>query len=212
MNPQIAYESVQQTLRILIPEFIVLAAGVAMMTAAPFFRWPRRTLVRDRGRGADRGLAGAAGGLGLQQTDMYASVALNDSLGFYGRLVVLLSGLILLALAHDEPADDTAGEFFGALLDDQRGGDAGDDRQRAGLPFRGPRAGQHPDVPAALPHAPDVHDPGDRDQVLLPQHLLLGTAALRAGVPVRRGRGQQSQGAGHPVVAALPRSRTRSLA
>src|SRR5208337_2472491 len=43
MNPQIAYESVHQTLRILIPEFIVLAAGVAMMTAAPFFRWPRRT-------------------------------------------------------------------------------------------------------------------------------------------------------------------------
>jgi len=43
MNPQSAYEAVQQTLRILIPEFIVLAAGVAMMTAAPFFRWPRRT-------------------------------------------------------------------------------------------------------------------------------------------------------------------------
>ena len=30
--------------------------------------------------------------------------------------MVLLTGLILLALAHDEPSDDRAGEFFGALL------------------------------------------------------------------------------------------------
>ena len=115
MNPQIAYESVQQTLRILIPEFIVLAAGVAMMTAAPFFRWPRRTWCAI-GAGALTAALLALLAVSGWQTDMYASVALNDSLGFYGRLVVLLSGLILLALAHDEPADDTAGEFFGAFL------------------------------------------------------------------------------------------------
>jgi NADH-quinone oxidoreductase subunit N len=30
--------------------------------------------------------------------------------------VVLLTGFILLALAHDEPSDDRAGEFFGSLL------------------------------------------------------------------------------------------------
>lgn len=115
MNPQIAYESVQQTLRILIPELIVLAAGVAMMTAAPFFRWPRRTWCAI-GAGALTAALLALLAVSGWQTDMYASVALNDSLGFYGRLVVLLSGLILLALAHDEPADDTAGEFFGAFL------------------------------------------------------------------------------------------------
>ena len=51
-----------------------------------------------------------------QQTDMYASVALNDALSFWARLVLLLSGLIVLGLAHDEPADDRAGEFFGSLL------------------------------------------------------------------------------------------------
>jgi len=117
MNPQIAYESVHQTLRILIPEFIVLAAGVAMMTAAPFFRWPRRTWCAIGAGALTAALLALLAVSGLRlQTDMYASVALNDSLGFYGRLVVLLSGLILLALAHDEPADDTAGEFFGAFL------------------------------------------------------------------------------------------------
>ncbi|MGD0044212.1 MAG: NADH-quinone oxidoreductase subunit N [Isosphaeraceae bacterium] len=115
MNPQIAYESVQQTLRILIPELIVLAAGVAMMTAAPFFRWPRRTWCAIGAGALTTALLALLAVSGLQ-TDMYASVALNDSLGFYGRLVVLLSGLVLLALAHDEPADDTAGEFFGAFL------------------------------------------------------------------------------------------------
>ena len=115
MNPQIAYESVQQTLRILIPELIVLAAGVAMMTASPFFRWPRRTWCAIGAGALTAALLALLAVSGLQ-TDMYASVALNDSLGFYGRLVVLLSGLILLALAHDEPADDTAGEFFGAFL------------------------------------------------------------------------------------------------
>jgi len=115
MNPQSAYEAVQQTLRILIPELIVLAAGVAMMTAAAFFRWPRRTWCAI-GAGALTAALLALLVVSRLQTDMYASVALNDSLGFYGRLVVLLSGLVLLALAHDEPADDTAGEFFGAFL------------------------------------------------------------------------------------------------
>jgi NADH-quinone oxidoreductase subunit N len=115
MNSQTAYESVQQTLRILIPELIVLAAGVAMMTASPFFRWPRRTWCAIGAGALTAALLALLAVSGLQ-TDMYASVALNDSLGFYGRLVVLLSGLILLALAHDEPADDTAGEFFGAFL------------------------------------------------------------------------------------------------
>jgi NADH-quinone oxidoreductase subunit N len=41
---------------------------------------------------------------------------LNDDLSYYARIVLLLTGLILLALAHREPVDDRAGEFFGALL------------------------------------------------------------------------------------------------
>ncbi len=89
--------------------------GVAMMTASPFCRWPRRTWCALAAGALAAALLALLAVAGLQ-TDIYASVALNDSLGFYGRLVVLLSGLVLLALAHDEPADDTAGEFFGALL------------------------------------------------------------------------------------------------
>ena len=115
MTPQLAHEMVLQTLGILVPELILLVAGIALMTASPFLRLRRKTWC-----------ALAAGALVVSllalltisgvQTDLYAAVALNDALGFYGRLAVLLSGLVLLALAHEEPPDDRAGEFFGALL------------------------------------------------------------------------------------------------
>ena len=37
-------------------------------------------------------------------------------MAFYGRLFLLLTGLILVGLSHQEPSDDRAGEFFGGLL------------------------------------------------------------------------------------------------
>jgi NADH-quinone oxidoreductase subunit N len=115
MNPQLALESVQQTLTILIPEIMLLLSAIAIMTASPFFRATCRTWCT---------LAAAALGVSLlallmlkgERTSLYTASALNDALGFYGRLVVLLSGFIVLALAHDEPSDDRAAEFFGSLL------------------------------------------------------------------------------------------------
>jgi len=115
MSPQIAYETVQEAIRIVIPEILLLAAAVAMMTASPFVRWPRRRWAAVSAAVLVVALL-ALLALSGQHTDMFATVALNDSLSFYGRLVVLLSGLILLAMAHEEPSDDRAGEFFGALL------------------------------------------------------------------------------------------------
>ena len=54
--------------------------------------------------------------LGRTHTDLYAAVALNDNLSFYARGVLLFSGLILLGMAHREPSDRRAAEFFGSLL------------------------------------------------------------------------------------------------
>ena len=51
-----------------------------------------------------------------KETEIYSSVALNDDFSFYARLVLLLSALVMLGLAHEEPADDRAPEFFGSLL------------------------------------------------------------------------------------------------
>ena len=85
MNPQIAYESVQETLRIFIPEFILLAASMAIMTASPFVRWPRRSWCAIAARALAAALLALLALSGLQHRH-YASVALNDALGFYGRL------------------------------------------------------------------------------------------------------------------------------
>jgi NADH-quinone oxidoreductase subunit N len=110
-----AIESARQTLLILLPEFLILVSAIAMMTAGAFVRLPRRAwsiasavtllvallalvLLRD------------------QLTDPYGSVALNDAMSGYGRLVFLLTGFIVLAMAHDQVDDARAPEFFGSLL------------------------------------------------------------------------------------------------
>jgi len=115
MTPAASLDIFRQTAVVLLPEFILLFSAMAIMTASAFVRRPRRywcaiaasallvaflTLVSLMGR----------------DTDPYAAVALNDELSFYARLVLLLTGGIVLALAHQEPADERAGEFFGALL------------------------------------------------------------------------------------------------
>lgn len=115
MSPQTAYETVLSTIRVLSPEILLLLAALAMMTLAPFLRWPRRTwfLVSMGALAASFLVLLIISGV---ETPAFAAVALNDALSFYGRIVVLLSGLVLVALAHEEPGDEWAGEFFGSLL------------------------------------------------------------------------------------------------
>jgi NADH-quinone oxidoreductase subunit N len=115
MNVETAHHQVLLTLRILIPELILVAAALGMITAAPFARLPRRTWCTIAA-GALAAALLALLAVGSSRTDLYVAAALNDALGFYGRLVVLLSGLVVLGLAHEEPAADRAAEFFGSLL------------------------------------------------------------------------------------------------
>jgi NADH-quinone oxidoreductase subunit N len=122
-----AYESARLTALILLPEIILLLTGIGMMTASPFLPGqPRRRWCRAAVwalLAALVTLPGVAvkeidilGTLVLNETDIYASVAVNDALSFWARIVLLLSGLIVMGLSHDEPSDERAGEFFGALL------------------------------------------------------------------------------------------------
>lgn len=120
MTLQLAYRTVQETLLVLSPEILLLAAAVVMMTAAPFLR------VTRRGWAGASAVALVASLLALLASrdvhpDVYAGAALNDALSFYVRLFVLLTGLVLLGLAHREPADDRAAEFFGSFLMIQAG-------------------------------------------------------------------------------------------
>ncbi len=115
MMAENAFAAAQQTALILLPEIILLLTAIGMMTASAFLQQPRRRWCYV-GVCALLAALTALVAVSQQETDMYASVALNDDLSFWARLVLLLTGLIVIGLAHEEPADDRAGEFFGALL------------------------------------------------------------------------------------------------
>jgi NADH-quinone oxidoreductase subunit N len=115
MNPPSALDVAQQTALILIPEFILLLTAMGMMTASAFIKRPRGEWCAASAIALIVALlvliAQAA-----KQTDLYSAVALNDALSYYARILLLITGLVVLGLAHEEPGDDRAGEFFGALL------------------------------------------------------------------------------------------------
>jgi NADH-quinone oxidoreductase subunit N len=110
-----AFDVAQQTVAILLPEILLLLAAIGIITASPFIRRPRQTWCAVSGWAMLLALVVllAQGG---KHTDIYSAVALNDDWSFYARIVLLLAGLVVLGLAHEEPADNRAGEFFGTLL------------------------------------------------------------------------------------------------
>lgn len=115
MTLQLAYQTVQQTLLILLPEIILIAAAIGMMTASPFFKARKGTWATLAIGGV---LASIVALLAVRsvQADIYIASAINDDFSFYVRLLTLLVGPILIALGHREPSDDRAGEFFGSFL------------------------------------------------------------------------------------------------
>jgi len=115
MNDPSSLATFEQTALILIPEFILLGTAMVMMTASAFIRRPRHVWCAASGFALLAALLTLLN-LSGKETDLYSAVALNDDLSFYARIVLVLTGLVVIALAHDEPADDRAGEFFGALL------------------------------------------------------------------------------------------------
>ena len=114
-----AYESAVRTMAILVPELILLLSGDRHDDGSAFVQPAAAAVVPRRGLGAAGRAAWPCSAASGNETDMYASVALNDALSFWARLVLLLTGLIVLGLAHDEPSDDRAGEFFGCPADDR---------------------------------------------------------------------------------------------
>src|SRR5262245_54830650 len=110
-----AYEVAKQTLWVLTPELLMLVVATAMMTAGAFVRAPRRVWSIT---------AAATHVVALlvllsvwnQRPDAYAAAAVNDELSLYARLGFLLTGLVILGLAHDQVDNQRAAEFFGALL------------------------------------------------------------------------------------------------
>src|SRR4051794_16642888 len=112
MTPS-AYEVTRQTLMILLPELLLLLMATVMMTAGAFVRWPRRVWCTWAVVSLLAALVVLYAVGSRQVDDFYSAVALNDAFSRGGRLVLLLSGLILLALAHNQVDDARSAEFFG---------------------------------------------------------------------------------------------------
>src|ERR1700678_1595728 len=99
-----AIASARQTLLILLPEILILLSATAMMTAGAFVKVPRRTWCLVSAGTLVVGLV-ALLLLWDTKTDPYGSVALNDAMSSYGRLFFVLTGLLILAMAHDQVDD-----------------------------------------------------------------------------------------------------------
>jgi NADH-quinone oxidoreductase subunit N len=110
-----AFEVTRQTLLILLPELILLLTATVMMTAGPFVRLPRRAWCAASAVALGVALL-ALFSLHDRSIDMYSAPVLNDAFSFWGRVVIVLTGLVLLGLAHDQVDDARAPEFFGTLL------------------------------------------------------------------------------------------------
>ena len=111
-----AYSVATQTLRVLIPEFLLILSATVMMTAGAFVRLPRRVWAAAS---AGTIVAAILALILLRHTttDPYSAVALNDPMSGYARLFLLLTGLVILAFATTRWT--TAGRsefFFGAIL------------------------------------------------------------------------------------------------
>ena len=181
---------------ILLPEMLILLlTATVMMTAGAFVRLPAADLVRRGRRRPGRRPWSPCSRSASQATDPYSAVALNDA---FSRLrparASCSSGLVLLALAHDQVDDARAAEFFGSLLMINAGAMLVAAANELVFLFVGLELVSMPTyLLLYLPRRTATHA-GGGDQVLLPEHLLVGPAALRPGVPLRPDRGEQPEG------------------
>jgi NADH-quinone oxidoreductase subunit N len=110
-----AFDVTRQTLLILLPELILLLTATVMMTAGPFVQLPRRVWCATGALALGVALL-ALFALQDRSVDMYSAAVLNDAFSFWARGVMILTGLVILALAHDQVDDSRAAEFFGTFL------------------------------------------------------------------------------------------------
>ena len=110
-----SFEVASRTLMVLSPEIFLIVFATIMMTLGTSSPFPRKVW---SGTSAIALVTAPIILCTMKQPtiDPYAFVALNDPLSFYARIAFLLTGLIILALAHDQVNDSRAGEFFGSLL------------------------------------------------------------------------------------------------
>lgn len=116
MNPEAFYLDLSiQALRVLVPELMVLLTAAVMMTLGAFTRQPRRIWALTSFITLIVAFL-ALYGVRTTTADPFGSVVLNDAFSWWTRMGFLLTGLILVLMAHDQVDDARAPEFFGSIL------------------------------------------------------------------------------------------------
>ncbi len=110
-----AIEIARNAARFLAPEFLLLVAAMAMMTASAFAPRAKQVWAAIAAVALVLALGNVFANSGVK-TEPYGSVVINDALSYFARIILLLSGLVIVGLAHQEPSDERAAEFFGGLL------------------------------------------------------------------------------------------------
>ena len=105
----------KQTLLALLPELLLLTIATVMMTAGAFVKLPRRVWA-GVSVDAILGAILLLFFLRDVTPDPYSAVFLNDAMAGYARLGFLLGALVLLGLAHGQVDDNRSAEFYGCLL------------------------------------------------------------------------------------------------
>lgn len=114
------YENTAASLKALAPEIVLMAAAVAIMTAGAFLTKSCRFWARC----AAAALIGSIVVWSMTYTvgpDEIAAVFVNDTFSIDVRFGLLVIGLIVLALLHDQVDTARAPEYFGSLLFVQAG-------------------------------------------------------------------------------------------
>lgn len=120
MTTAVSLNVSQQTLLFLLPEITLIGAATAIITLGAFLPRTREFWASLAGGS----IALACFTLYVTQAmltrgpalDPYVAVVNQDWLSTYGRIGLLFTGLIVLALAHNQVDKTKAAEFFGALL------------------------------------------------------------------------------------------------
>jgi NADH-quinone oxidoreductase subunit N len=114
------YNNTAASLKALAPEIVLMAVAVAIMTAGAFLSRPRKFWARFSAAALIGSLV--AWGLTLSIVpDEIAAVFINDTFSVDVRFGLLVIGLIIIGLLHDQVDSARAPEFFGSLLFVQAG-------------------------------------------------------------------------------------------
>ena len=177
-----------KTIRLLWPEVVLVAAATAIFVAGAFTRsrawW---ALVGDRCRIVGAAVVLGQSRLAAGQRDSIADRAGDDR---PDEPRPALAGAARGPGLHADrrrawPIQNWPASIFGCLMLVVGRRDAHRVGQRAGAAVPGPGADLDPDLRAAVPRPPRPGVGRSDDEVLLPEHPLVGAAALRLQLPVR---------------------------